>query len=65
MLAKAQGIEGAEVREPQALEAALLRGVDAITAGEPYLLDVRVVPVGTGAESTWHQRFKLCEERTS
>ena len=59
MLAKAQGIEGTEVREPQALEAALRRGVDAITAGEPYLLDVRVAPVGKGAESTWHQRFKL------
>jgi len=59
MLAKAQGIQGAEVREPQALEAALRRGVDAITAGEPYVLDVRVATVGTGADSTWHQRFKL------
>ena len=39
--------------------AALRRGVDAITAGEPYVLDVRVATVGTGAESTWHQRFKL------
>src|SRR5262245_10837903 len=59
MLAKAQGIQGAAVREPQALEAALRRGVEAISAGEPYLLDVRVATVGTGAESTWHQRFKL------
>ena len=59
MLAKAQGIEGAEVREPQALEAALRRGVDAISAGEPYVLDVRVATVGAGADSTWHQRFKL------
>ena len=52
-------VEGTEVREPQALKAALRRGVAAITAGEPYLLDVRVAPVGKGAESTWHQRFKL------
>jgi len=59
MLAKAQGIQGAAVREPQALEAALRRGVEAISAGEPYLLDVRVATVGTGSESTWHQRFKL------
>jgi benzoylformate decarboxylase len=59
MLAKAQGIEGTAVREPQALESALRRGADAIAAGEPYLLDVRVATVGTGAESTWHQRFKL------
>jgi benzoylformate decarboxylase len=61
MLARAQGIEGAAVREPQAIEAALRRGVDAIGAGEPYVLDVRVATVGTGAESTWHQRFKLRE----
>ena len=59
MLAKAQGIQGSEVREPRDLKAALRRGVDAITAGEPYVLDVRVATVGTGAESTWHQRFKL------
>jgi thiamine pyrophosphate-dependent acetolactate synthase large subunit-like protein len=59
MLAKAQGIEGTAVREPQAIEAALRRGVDAINAGEPYLLDIRVATVGTGADSTWHQRFKL------
>jgi benzoylformate decarboxylase len=61
MLAKAQGIEGMTVREPQAIEAALRRGADAIAAGEPYLLDIRVATVGTGAESTWHQRFKLRE----
>jgi thiamine pyrophosphate-dependent acetolactate synthase large subunit-like protein len=51
MLARAQGIDGMEVRDPGDLEAALRRG--------PYLLDVRVAPVGSGAESTWHQRFKL------
>jgi hypothetical protein len=52
-------VRGAEVREPQDLESALRRGVDAISAGEPYALDVRVATVGTGADSTWHQRFKL------
>lgn len=61
MVAKSQGVDGMQVREPQALEAALRRGVEAITAGEPYLLDVRVAPVGGGADSTWHQRFKLRE----
>lgn len=54
-----QGIQGSPVREPGDLEAALRRGVDAITAGEPCVLDVRVATGGTGAESTWHQRFKL------
>jgi thiamine pyrophosphate-dependent acetolactate synthase large subunit-like protein len=59
MLAKAQGIQGMAVREPRELESALRRGADAIAAGEPYLLDVRVATVGSGAESIWHQRFKL------
>ena len=59
MLARSQGIRGAEVREPQGLEAALRRGVDAITAGEPYLIDARVAPVGAGADSVWHKLFKL------
>jgi hypothetical protein len=59
MLARSQGVDGMQVREPQALESALRRGADAITAGEPYVLDVRVATMGAGAESTWHQRFKL------
>lgn len=59
MLAKSQGVDGTQVREPEALEAALRRGADAITAGEPYVLDVRVATMGAGADSTWHQRYKL------
>ena len=59
MLARSQGIDGTEVREPQGLEAALRRGVEALSAGEPYLVDVRIATVGAGADSTWHQRFKL------
>jgi benzoylformate decarboxylase len=59
MLARAQGIEGTEVREPHALAAALRRGADAMRAGEPYLVDVRVAAVGAGADSTWYQDFKL------
>jgi len=59
MLAKSQGIDGMHVREPQALEAALRRGAEVIAGGEPYLLDVRLTGVGAGADSTWHQQFKL------
>jgi len=33
--------------------------VEVTAAGEPYVLDVRVTPVGAGADSTWHQEFKL------
>jgi len=59
MLAKAQGINGQVVHEPQDLEKAMRRGTEVIAGGEPYLLDVRVTPVGPGADSTWHQEFKL------
>jgi benzoylformate decarboxylase len=59
MLARSQGVDGLRVEEPHALEAALRRGADAIAAGEPYLLDVRVATVGLAADSTWYQRFKL------
>jgi thiamine pyrophosphate-dependent acetolactate synthase large subunit-like protein len=59
MLARSQGVDGMHVREPGALETALRRGAEAMAGGEPYLLDVRLAPVGAGADSTWHQRFKL------
>jgi benzoylformate decarboxylase len=59
MLAKAQGVNGAKVTAPQDLEPALRRAVQVIAGGEPYVLDVRVSPVGPGADSTWHQKFKL------
>jgi benzoylformate decarboxylase len=69
MLAKAQGIQGSEVGEPRDLGAALRRGVDAITAGEPYVLDVRVAPwvrapspPGTSASSCGDRRpVMACE----
>ena len=59
MLAKSQGIQGAEVRDPAQLESAMRRAVEAQRAGEPYVLDVRVATVGSGADSIWHQRFKM------
>lgn len=59
LLAKSQGVQGARVTSPSELAGALRRGVEAITRGEPYLLDVRVSTVGAGADSTWHQKFKL------
>ncbi len=59
MLAKSQGIDGATVHEPSELEAALRRGTEVIAGGEPYILDVRIATVGGGADSTWHQEYKL------
>jgi hypothetical protein len=33
--------------------------VEVTAGGEPYLLDVRVTPVGPGADSTWYKEYKL------
>ncbi len=59
MLAKSQGINGQTVHEPQDLEKAMRRGAEVIAGGEPYVLDVRITTVGPGADSTWHQKFKM------
>jgi benzoylformate decarboxylase len=45
-LARAQGVEGAEVRDPDELPAALERAWGAVAAGKPYLLDVWVEGMG-------------------
>ena len=57
MLAKAQGIEGEHVYEPEELDAALQRGAAAQVAGEPYLLDVHITNVGAGANSIWYKQI--------
>jgi thiamine pyrophosphate-dependent acetolactate synthase large subunit-like protein len=59
MLAKAQGIEGLRVDEPDALEAALKRGRDAQAAGEPFVLDVRIANVGAGADQSWYMPYSI------
>ena len=63
MLAKSQGINGAKVTAPQDLERALRRAVEVIASGEPYLLDIRVTPVGPGADSIWYKEYKLRQAR--
>jgi thiamine pyrophosphate-dependent acetolactate synthase large subunit-like protein len=59
-LARAQGVDGERVSEPQALEAALKRGLARITRdNQPYLIDVAVAREGVGAGSDWHQDWRL------
>ncbi|PON15332.1 hypothetical protein C2W62_24350, partial [Candidatus Entotheonella serta] len=59
-LARSQGVDGERVTEPQALEAALKRGVERTTRdNQPYLLDVAIAREGVGAESDWHQDWRL------
>ena len=35
------------------------RGIQATKNGNPYLIDVAIARTGGGAESTWHEGFKL------
>jgi thiamine pyrophosphate-dependent acetolactate synthase large subunit-like protein len=62
-LAESQGVRGERVTEPAAIAAALKRGAQAARDGRPYLVEVVVARVGPGADSTWHQKFSLAEQR--
>ncbi|MEM9682056.1 MAG: thiamine pyrophosphate-dependent enzyme [Pseudomonadota bacterium] len=59
MLAKAQGIDGMHVHEPDELEPALKRGRDAQAAGEPFVLDVHITNVGAGADQSWYMPYSI------
>ncbi len=63
-LAESQGVHGERVTEPGDIAGALKRGIQATRNGNPYLVEVVISRVGTGAESTWHQKFNLAAERT-
>jgi thiamine pyrophosphate-dependent acetolactate synthase large subunit-like protein len=58
-LAESQGIKGERVTTPTELEAALKRGIQQTRDGNPYLIDAVISRIGGGAESTWHEGFKL------
>ncbi len=61
-LAGSQGVEGSRVESSADLLPALRRAVAATHAGQPYLLEVVVARKGDGADSTWHQEFKLADQ---
>jgi len=63
-LGVSQGVDGVLVENSADLRPALRRGIDATREGSPFLIDVRVRRTGGGADSTWHQAFKLAEKRT-
>jgi len=58
-LAESQGVSGERVTNGKDLRPALERGANATKAGKPYLIEVVVARFGGGAESTWHESFKL------
>ncbi|MGH7388000.1 MAG: thiamine pyrophosphate-binding protein [Candidatus Rokuibacteriota bacterium] len=58
-LARAQGVDGEAVTTLKELEPALRRGLDRIRENRPYLIDVTVAREGVGADSTWHQDWRM------
>ncbi len=63
-LAESQGVKGEKVTAGSDIKAAFKRGIQATRDGNPYVIEVVVAPTGGGAESTWHQGYKLAPERT-
>jgi thiamine pyrophosphate-dependent acetolactate synthase large subunit-like protein len=60
-LAASQGVKGERAATPTELEAALKRGMKATNGGEPYVVEAVIRRIGAGADSTWHEGFKLSE----
>jgi acetolactate synthase I/II/III large subunit len=58
-LGESQGVKGEKCRGQQDFVAALKRGIQANKNGNPYIIDVDIARIGPGAESTWHEGFKL------
>lgn len=64
-LAASQGVQGERATTPAELGAALKRGTEVTAAGEPYVVEAMIRRIGAGAESTWHEGFKLSERMRS
>ncbi len=63
-LGESQGVKGEKANSPAEFEAALKRGIQATKNGNPYLIDAAISRTGGGAESTWHEGFKLTQRMT-
>ena len=64
-LAECQGVKGERATTPSELAAALKRGTEVTASGEPYVVEAMIRRIGAGAESTWHEGFKLSERTRS
>lgn len=64
-LAESQGVKGERATTPSELAAALKRGTEVTASGEPYVVEAMIRRIGDGAESTWHEGFKLSERTRS
>ncbi len=62
-LAKAFGVAGQQVTDPNDLRPALEKAMAANQDGQPYLLDVVVGRQGVGADLTWHSEYSVARQR--
>ncbi len=62
-LAASQGVGGIRVNSLSELEAALQKGVRETLDGKPFLIDVGISRIGGGADSTWHRKYSMLDER--
>ena len=62
-LAAAYNIEGAVVKNTDELRPAIERGIKVTRGGRPFMLDVRLLNTGAGAELTWYPKFSLAKSR--
>jgi benzoylformate decarboxylase len=60
-LAESQGVKGEKANNQTEFEAALKRGIQATKNGNPYVVEAMITRIGGGAESTWHEGFKLTQ----
>lgn len=58
-LAESQGVAGERVSSGTDLRGALERASTATRDGQPYVVEVIVARYGGGADSTWHESFRL------
>ncbi len=63
-LAAAYNIDGAVVKNTEELGPAIQRGLKIMRDGRPFMLDVRVLNTGAGADVTWYPKFSLAKSRT-
>jgi benzoylformate decarboxylase len=64
-LAAAYNIDGAVVKNTDELRPAIERGIKVMRGGRPFMLDVRLLNTGAGAEVTWYPKFSLAKARGS
>ena len=63
-LARSMGVEGAVAADAGDLRAALRRAQDVNAEGAPFLIDLKVMQKGHGANDNWHPPVSIASRRT-